>query len=192
MTYLTQKIYEESKPDAYQPLFAMVGGSAERIAAAKQLESQGYVIDKAIDVWGWDAGLVMAYRQQLGFKTVPSSVQAMPGTIKVSVDAADYPPAHPAVVPTPVTSPVGPQSGTPGVYGVTQAAFDGHGNPLFPEGFMLVAQDGAQVTFHAYLAAPFGMPAWEWETSAAKAKRLAEEATEIDNSGRKTGGAVQA
>lgn len=173
-------------------MFAMVGGSAERIAAAAALESQGLVVDKPIDVWGWDAGLVMAYRMSLGLKTAPGATQAMPGTIKVSVDAADYPPFHPAAPPAPVTSPVGAQSPTPGVYTWTPAAFDGHGNPLFVENETLRAPNGELVSWHGYSVAPFGFPGWQWETAAAKAARIAAEATAIDNTGQRTGGAVQA
>jgi len=180
MQYLTDPIYRASKPDAYQALFALVGGSPERLAMAQAMEAQGLVIDKPIDVWGWDAGLIMAYRLSLGLKTAPSATQSMPGTIKVSVDAADYPPFHPAVPPpAPATSPVGAQSPTLGVYTWTPAAFDGHGNPVFKEGDSVTAPDGNVVTFHIYQAPPFAMTGWEWETASAKAARLAAEGTAV-------------
>jgi len=180
MTYLTDDTYWLSRPDALQPLRAMVGGSPERNALAHQLEQQGAVIDKPIDVWGWSAPLVMAYRQSLGLKTAPSATQAMPGTIKVSIDAADYPPVHPATpTPPPASSPVGAESPTPGVYTWTPAAFDGHGKPLFAEGQAYTMPNGMVVTFHIYKAPPFDMQGWLWETAAAKASRLEQEATAV-------------
>jgi len=180
MTYLTNDIYWDSKPDAYQPLRAMVGGGAERQALAAHLHDQGYLIDWAIDINGWDAGLVMAIRLHDGDKVVPDKWQNLPGTIKVSIDAADYPPAHPAPTPPPpTTNPVGAQSPTPGVYTWTPAAFDGHGNPVFKEGDSVTAPDGNVVTFHIYQAPPFAMTGWEWETASAKAARLAAEGTAV-------------
>lgn len=202
MEYLTDAIYRASKPDAFQTLYAIpADNQVARASAAATLNAQGYVIDWPIDIWGWDAGKVMAYRLQLGdlyvprgFSNIPPGTdfsQPFPGAIKVSVDAADYKPFHPAAPPPPpVNSPVGVQSSVPGVWTVTQTAFQ-HGIPVFSEGASQTAPDGEMVYFHAFFAAPFGMPAWEWETAAAKTKRQAEEGTAIDNTGQQTGGAVQ-
>ncbi len=193
MQYLTQEIYRASRPDALQPLFDMTGGGPERQALAQKLEDDGYVIDKGIDVYGWAADLVMAERLHLGLKTAPAANENLPGSIKVSIDAADYPPIHPAAAPIPpVTATVGAESPTPGVYTWTPADFDGHGKPIFPEGAHQTAPDGKDVIFNIYKAAPFGNPGWRWETAAARAKRQAEEGTAIDNAGQRTGGAVQA
>lgn len=180
MTYLTDDIYWASKPDVYQPLRAMTGGGSERSALADSLHEQGYLIDEAIDIWGWDAGKVMAMIAKTGLKVVPDKWQNLPGTIKVSIDAADYPPVHPAAPPpAPETSPVGKQSPTPGVYTWTPAAFDGHGNARYKEGDSVIAPDGNTVTFHIYMAPPFDMVGWEWETASAKATRLAAEGTAV-------------
>lgn len=175
MTFLTDPIYRASRPDAVQALYAIsVGNQAARQDAAINLTAQGYKINTPIDIWDWDAGKFMALAISLGCKTLPAMNENAPGTIPVSVDAADYPPADPAPAPLPTsTSPVGPLSTTPGTYGVTQAAFNGHGVPIFAEGASFVAPDGTPVLFHAFFAAPFGMPAWEWETSTARAARVA-------------------
>jgi hypothetical protein len=199
MEYLTDAIYRASKPDAFQELYAL--SQSARVSKAAELNAAGYVIDWPIDVWGWDAGKVMAYRLQLGDLFVPRGFSNIPpgtdfsqpfqGAIKASVDAADYPAAHPAAPPpAPPVSPIGDKSTTPGVWGVSTAAFH-NGMAIFSEGDAKTAPDGEMVYFHQFFAAPFGMPAWEWETAAAKTKRQAEEGTAIDNTGQQTGGAVQ-
>lgn len=191
MQYLTQEIYEASKPDEVRSLYSMVNGSAERWSAAIALHNQGYKVSVPMEIWGEPAPQFLAFAANIGVKFIPALYEVAPGTIPVSLDAADYPPFHPAMVPVPVsTSPVGPLSTTPGVYGVTQYAFH-DSKALYPEGAEFVAPNGEKIYFHGYLAAPFGMPAWEWETVAARAKRQAEEGTAIDNYGMRTGGAVQ-
>src|SRR5262249_36159007 len=79
---------------------------------AQSLAQAGYILDVPIDVWNWDPVTTMAIRTQLGFTWVPSALQAplngaigtgpVPlGAIRVSVNAADYPPFDPPTPPTP-------------------------------------------------------------------------------------------
>lgn len=104
---LTNEIYQASKAPAVRALFKLPSG-AERDELAQTLAQSGYTLDVPIDVWNWDAVTTMATRAQLGFSWVPSALQAplngaigsgaVPaGAIKVSVNAADYPPFDPPV-----------------------------------------------------------------------------------------------
>lgn len=89
---------------------------------AAQLAIQGLQVDVPIMVWGWDPFLVMMLRQSFGFTWVPAGLQpnitiapglgepgATPydpahppaGSIKVSLDSADYPPFTPPAAPSP-------------------------------------------------------------------------------------------
>ena len=105
-----------------------------RATRAADLASKGFVIDVPIMVWSWDAFLVMKQRADFGYTWVPAALQtpisiapglSAPGTIpydpahppagsiKVSINPADYPPFAPPVVtpsPTATNDPVGPQS----------------------------------------------------------------------------------
>lgn len=178
MDYLTQAIYEASKPDAFKDLFAISQiDQGARESKARELHDQGYVIDRQIEIWGWDAGKVMAYRQILGFTTSPSAIFSpsdTPTSIKVSIDAADYPPFHPPAPPEPVGSPVGAVGSIAGVYSIrTQAIYDGNGKLLYKEGDPFTLADGTVVTFHQQMVAPFNMVGYSWETAAAKAARIA-------------------
>lgn len=182
MNPLTQAIYEASRPDAFQALFAIPQPSqAERTAKATELYNQGYIVDWPIDVWGFPADLLMADRINLNDLYVPSAFMVIPpGTdlsqpwgdraaadpvtaprkvIKASVDAADYPPFHPATPPpVPSALPIGTRNGN--AYSVTQAAFNG-GVPIYPPGAALTAPNGDKVVFTQAFS-PFGIPGWEW------------------------------
>jgi len=105
-----------------------------RATRAADLATKGFVIDVPIMVWSWDAYLVMQQRLSFGYTWVPAALQTpvticpglgAPGTvpydpahppagsIKVSLNLADYPPFNPpAVTPSPTanTDPVGPQA----------------------------------------------------------------------------------
>ncbi len=48
----------------------------QRTELATQLASEGYTIDNAIMVWGWDAGQVTSMRESAGYTWVPSLMQA--------------------------------------------------------------------------------------------------------------------
>lgn len=100
----------------------------DRIARAAELATKGFLIDVPIQAWGLDAYYTMLFRQQLGMTWAPSAlmqpvtVAPMPGTpsydpdhapvgsIKVTLDPADYAPYNPPqpkpTIP-PTASPVG-------------------------------------------------------------------------------------
>jgi hypothetical protein len=67
--------YWAQQPTAVQEL-REIQNPEQRQALAMQLASQGYTIDNAIMVWGWDAGQVTAERQADGYTWVPSATQA--------------------------------------------------------------------------------------------------------------------
>lgn len=90
-----------------------------RIGRAVELATKGFVIDLPVMGWGWDPYIVMAMRKATGYTWVPSLLQApilvtpgnhmltLPdydpqsppaGSIRVSVDLADYP-AYVAPIP---------------------------------------------------------------------------------------------
>lgn len=127
---LTDSIYLASLQPAVAALMSMQPDGT-RESAAKDLATQGYTIDVPIQAWGWDATLTMALRKQYGYTWVPSALQPPvalppglsfpgltpydannppPGSILVSVDAADYPPfIKPVPPPPPSTNLVGPK-----------------------------------------------------------------------------------
>jgi hypothetical protein len=96
---LTDAIYEAHTPHAIRDALWKLRGSPEAIPVARVLAIKGYIIDVPIMVWGWSAPLVMATRMADGFQYcasalmgyMPSPGQNLPGAIRVSVDAADYP-----------------------------------------------------------------------------------------------------
>jgi hypothetical protein len=106
---LTGDIYWAAKPPAVRAMREMPSGEA-RDKLALTLAQSGYLLDAPIDVWNWDAVTTMGVRQQLGFTWVPSALQAPlngqigigpvpPGAIRVSTNAADFPPYDPPVPP---------------------------------------------------------------------------------------------
>jgi len=126
-------LYYASKPPAVAAL-KDIGDDGKRVAAANALAIQGYVIDLQIDGLGDDPFWYMTFRKENGYTWWPSALQPPiselpglagfpgvtpydplhppPGSIKVSIDPADYPPFNPPkpVVPPPAetASPVGP------------------------------------------------------------------------------------
>jgi hypothetical protein len=112
-----------------------VADPSERAQRAASLAMQGLQIDVPIMAWGFDPYLTMKMRRDYGFTWVPTATQPrvtiapglsapgatpydpdhpIPGSIKVSLDLADYPPFDPPApvtpAPTPNASPVGDQS----------------------------------------------------------------------------------
>jgi hypothetical protein len=67
--------YWSQQPAAVQQLREM-RDPTQRQALAEQLSSEGYTIDNAIMVWGWDAGQTIAERQADGYTWVPAANQA--------------------------------------------------------------------------------------------------------------------
>lgn len=125
--------YWASQPPEVQALQTI--DPAQRAAQAATLAKNGFIIDVPIMVWGWDAYLVMTMRAQMGYTWVPSALQPPisiapgltvpgvvpydpsnppPGSIKVSINIADYPPFAPPAPATPQnpapTDPVGVQT----------------------------------------------------------------------------------
>lgn len=126
------QIYRASLPPAVRNLMDIQddGGDGSKEKLAADLARQGYLIDVPIQVWGWDPYLTMALRQSFGYTWVSSALLAPvmvapglpgfgtlpaydpknppPGSIKVSLDPADYPPFDPPVTVTVVTPPAVP------------------------------------------------------------------------------------
>ena len=66
--------YWAAQPPAVQQLRSITDFS-ERSGAAQQLADQGYIIDKAIMVWGWDPLKTMLTRQMYGYTWAPNMNQ---------------------------------------------------------------------------------------------------------------------
>lgn len=148
---LTPAIYNASLPAPVLALLQMPNGTQAqveaRVAQATLLHAENYVIDMALVMWQWDPTTTMYLRQTAGLATVPDAFGA-PNMIKVSTDAADYPPVATATpAPTPSTDLVGVALGYnmfatgPGV--VTSPA-----SALNVSAGEQVTQDGAVYTAH--------------------------------------------
>lgn len=124
---LTNEIYWASRDPRIQALQQLNNindgdGKAARYDAAIALAQQGLIIDAQIDGWGIDAAQEMSLRAFYGYTWWPSIIQPPPsvpghvlsgqtpydpnnppaGSVKVSTDAADYPPFAPPTPPAPV------------------------------------------------------------------------------------------
>ncbi len=94
--------------------------------------------------------------------------KAWPGSIKISLDSADYPPFNAPPAPIDHTSPIGAASNVQGVY-TTAPAFYQNGSPLYKEGQAstpYVAPDGQTLYAHYGSSGLFNF--WWWWTAAAK------------------------
>lgn len=167
---LTPDIYWAAQPPQVRALRAMT--SNEVGLAAKQLADQGFIIDVAIMVYQWDPVTVMGIRQQEGFTWVPSGNQPdipvmpglsvpglptydpnnpPPGSIKVSINAADYPAFDPPPPPPPPlpTNWVGPREwGNVYTYGPGVWSTDPGPKHFVVTDGQVVAQDGVSYTAH--------------------------------------------
>ena len=130
------KAYWASEPPELQALPA-IEDLTQRSTRAAVLATQGFIVDVPIMVWGWDPYLVMTMRENYGYTWVPSALQSNvtvapgvtqpgavaydpthppQGSIKVSINPADYPPYNPPPAPAPAAQlatggdPVGPLS----------------------------------------------------------------------------------
>lgn len=163
------------------PVRVLKGGNVDsNMTTATNLAVAGYTIDVPIQVWGWDPCLVMKLRVDYGYTWVPSALQppvniapglTVPGqlsydpshppggSIKVSVNANDFPPFDPpppAVVSVAITNPVGPLAFAGGtmyltVTGDTSADGTKYTDPATGNAFV-----------KHVVATPFGHSAW-WE-----------------------------
>jgi hypothetical protein len=95
--------YWAAQPPAVQQLRNVADFGARNVLA-QQLSDQGYSIDRAIMVWGWDPAKTMQTRQMYGYTWVPSYNQAslsaapnfaLPG--ETPYDAGNPPPGSIAV-----------------------------------------------------------------------------------------------
>lgn len=168
---LTDSIYWASKDPRIVALQQLPPASGARNDAAAALDKAGLIIDRAVDVWGWDPTILMNYRKSLGYPWLPNAFQpdlvdplhtgVVPAgqqptdmskpwarSIKVSTDAKDYPPFTPPA-PKPaydgITTNFDPAIG---VYTVNPAAVTGpDGKWIFQEGQSLLYKE-QKVTFH--------------------------------------------
>jgi hypothetical protein len=105
---MTPDIYWAAQHHIVTSTMQKVMGSPDAWAAGIKLSIAGYPIDKATMIYGWNPVLVMSMRASLGLKFVQTiAAEALPGRIKVSMDAADYPPADPPPAAPNVTDMVG-------------------------------------------------------------------------------------
>lgn len=169
---LTDDIYWASKDPRIAALQMLPPNSDERNSAAQALDKAGLIIDRAIDIWGWDPTQVMVIRKAYGYPWAPNAFQPnfvdplhlglvpqgqqptdmtkpWPRSIKVSTDAKDYPAFAPPPPPQPVYDGVtyGFDDKT-GTYNVNPAAVTGpDGKWIFAEGQTLLYKE-QKVTFH--------------------------------------------
>jgi hypothetical protein len=155
MTPLNDDIYWASKSPEVNALRSLAPDARE--APASELAAKGVLIDRCIDIWGWDPTKVMAYRVSLGVTSQLTAFAPLK-SIKVSIDAADYPPFSPAPPPLPKVEPVGAYTGN-GLYQATSACFDGNGHLMFSDG-QPYTQDGVTYIFH--VTQFWGMPSINW------------------------------
>ena len=94
--------YWAAQPPAVQQL-RNVSDPGQRAAMAQDLADQGYTIDRAVMVWGWDPMKTMAARQMYGYTWVPGYNQpsvSSPGMALPNqrpYDAGNPPPGSVAV-----------------------------------------------------------------------------------------------
>jgi hypothetical protein len=157
---LTPDIYWAHQPPAVRALRTMDPG--QRGIQAKILADQGYTIDVEIMVYGSDAVTLMGLRKLYGYTWVPSgnqpNIPVVPGlsfpglasydpnnppagSIKVSIDAKDYPSFDPPPPPPPPpsTAIVGPRIWA-NVFGAGRGIRDAQGNLVVTDG-QVVTQD---------------------------------------------------
>lgn len=172
---LTKEIYAASKPPKVRDLWNLPFDQRE--IAAAELADEGFVIDRQIDIWGWDPVKVMVTRDQLGYAWVPNAFQPnlqdpfallggphtdmtkpWPKSIKVSVDANDFPPFVEPPAPSPEVRPVGVAIGN-GLFSANIEAVYPNGVWRFRAGETFT-QDGVKYKFN-HVDTPFG-PSISW------------------------------
>jgi hypothetical protein len=171
------KAYWAAQPPEVVALLK-VPDQTQRASQAMTLAIQGFTIDNPIDVWGWDPYQVMQLRQDYGYTWVPSylqpAIQEVPGknlpgltpydpahppagSIKVSLNLADYPPFTPPAAPV-----VNPSLSFVGNYSYTNAAgiqvYTVGANDKTPNGGV-VKEDRGTFIKHV-VPGPFGKYQW--------------------------------
>lgn len=163
---LTPDIYWNAQAPAVRALRNLTVNAA-RIKQAQALAVAGYVIDAQIHGFGQDPLIEMLVRKNQGFTWVPNAMQAPiqvmpgltfpglpsydpanppPGSIKVSLDAADYPPFDPLPPPVPVTAAhIGPDFmfQMANAAGVMCEVFASNATEHFPEGHVYTDPSGS-------------------------------------------------
>lgn len=163
---LTPAIYWAAQPAEIEALWDMQDDA--RMARAMELAVKGFSIDKNIHFLGMDPVTIMGLRSLDGFTWVPNAMQPAlvtypgvvfpganaqydadhppPGSIKVSVDPADYPArVHVAPPPVEASNLVGNAMGG-GFYGRGKGAGPG----TVSDGLVYTAPDGTPVIAHVY------------------------------------------
>jgi len=167
---LTADIYWLAQPPAVRALRG-TQVNAERLNKARELAVAGYTIDAEIHALGQDPLIEMLVRKNQGFTWVPNAMQANiavmpglafpglpaydasnppPGSIKVSLDAADYPPFDPPPPPAPVLAAhIGPdfmfQMAMPSAPSKLCEVFASLATEHFPEGHPYTDSTGTYV-----------------------------------------------
>lgn len=139
MGMLTRDIYRASKSPAVRALMDLPLDALDaREVKARELSAAGEIIDRQIMIWGWDAVKVMATRLSYGLPWVQAAYQTplatdtdmskpWPGSIKSSIDSADYPSLDVPPTPPAAVDEVGTDAGG-GIFNANQTAVaDGHG-----------------------------------------------------------------
>lgn len=161
---LTDDIYWDAQPHPVQALRNMpVAIAGDRDTAAMKLAQQGFAIDVPIMAWGWSPVCVMCERIQYGYTWTPTALQSpillppglsfpgLPsydpnhppaGSIKVSVNAADYPAVDPPVPPPPPTA-----TNVVGPHNFGKYYYPGPGAIGLTDGTQ-VTQNGVPYTYH--------------------------------------------
>lgn len=170
---ITEDQYWNAQPQAVRALRNLSTTDGSRIAQAATLANEGFTIDGAIMVNGWDANIIMTIRQADGMTWVPSFLQPNiqpylvgnqtatnppfvpydptnrpPGSIKVSTNPNDYPPFDPPPPPppAPATNVVGFLLGG-NVYASGPGAMKDSRTPTVTDG-QKVEQSGVEYTAH--------------------------------------------
>ncbi|MEN6606247.1 MAG: hypothetical protein ABFD60_03300 [Bryobacteraceae bacterium] len=169
------ELYWNAQPAAVRVVRTMQSLSPERLSKAVELARQGYRVDAQIAGLGFEAWGTMKGRQLNGFKWAPALLQdyslvmwplnpwelgpntpAPEGTIKVSLDPADYPaidqPVKEETSLPRITNPVGSL-----IYG---NVYQGNFGDNWPVG--AVYTDARGRFEKKAVASPFGLRVW-WE-----------------------------
>jgi hypothetical protein len=150
---LTDAVYWASKDPEVAAVHTLP--FEQREAAAQALDTQGFTLDRQIDIWGWSPSLVMQTWVGLGLTHVSAAAfNDSPSVkfIKVSLNSADYPPFAPGPPPLPPVKPVGAWNGSVYAANIT-ACVRSDGSLIYQNGvaYPNVNGDGKTYVFHATL-----------------------------------------
>lgn len=178
---LNDDVYWASKDPQVKALCSLPDMSS-RESKALALDAAGLVIDRAINIWCWDPTIVMMYRAQLGYPWLPNAFQPnlvdplktgvvpvgsvptdmskpWPRSIKVSVNAADYPPLAPPPPPPAASNGLVLTNNGDGTYAAGAAVYGVNGQWLFKEGDP-ISYNGKTLYFHLSPSIMGYFPQW--------------------------------